>query len=65
MPRMIVQIAEYCVLTARERSKQPNAEADKKIKQAGADLLQGEVERIVNSYAMYASWYDDSENIEL
>ena len=37
----------------------------KKIKQAGADLLQGEVERIVNSYAMYASWYDDSENIEL
>ena len=37
----------------------------KKIKQAGADLLQGEVERIVNSYAMYASWYDDNENIEL
>ena len=37
----------------------------KKIKQAGAELLQGEVERIVNSYAMYASWYADSENVDL
>ena len=37
----------------------------KKIKQMGEDLLKGEVERIVNSYNMYAGWYTDSENIEL
>lgn len=34
----------------------------KKIKQMGEELLKGEVERIVNAYSMYASWYDDSEN---
>lgn len=37
----------------------------KKIKQMGEELLKGEVERIVDSYAMYASWYEDSENIDL
>lgn len=36
----------------------------KKIKQLGEELLKGEVERIVNAYAMYASWYEDSENVE-
>lgn len=30
----------------------------KKIKQLGEELLKGEVERIVNSYSMYASWYE-------
>lgn len=34
----------------------------KKIKQMGEELLKGEVERIVNSYSMYAGWYDESEN---
>lgn len=34
----------------------------KKIKQMGEELLKGEVERIVNAYSMYASWYDDNEN---
>ena len=29
----------------------------KKLKQVGPELLHDEVERIVNSYAMYASWY--------
>ena len=29
----------------------------KKLKQVGPELLRDEVERIVNSYAMYASWY--------
>lgn len=29
----------------------------KKLKQMGPELLHDEVERIVNSYAMYASWY--------
>ena len=33
----------------------------KKIKQLGEDLLKNEVERIVNSYSMYASWYTDDE----
>ena len=34
----------------------------KKIKQLGEELLKGEVERIVNSYSMYASWYQKPEN---
>lgn len=25
----------------------------------GEELLKGEVERIVNAYSMYASWYED------
>ena len=29
----------------------------KKMKQLGEELLKGEVERIVNAYSMYASWY--------
>ncbi len=29
----------------------------KKIKEVGPDLLKGEVERIVEDYSMYASWY--------
>ena len=33
----------------------------KKIKQMGEELLKGEVERIVNAYSMYASWYKQSE----
>jgi carbonic anhydrase/acetyltransferase-like protein (isoleucine patch superfamily) len=36
----------------------------KKIKQLGTELLNGEVERIVNAYAMYANWYTESENVE-
>lgn len=36
----------------------------KKIKQMGEDLLKGEVERIVNAYSMYASWYDENETLE-
>ena len=35
----------------------------KKMKQFGEELLKGEVERIVNAYSMYASWYED-ENQE-
>ena len=35
----------------------------KKMKQLGEELLKGEVERIVNAYSMYASWYED-ENKE-
>ena len=34
----------------------------KKIKQMGEDLLKGEVERIVDSYSMYASWYQEPES---
>lgn len=34
----------------------------KKIKQMGEELLKGEVERIVNAYSMYASWYDENES---
>ena len=30
----------------------------KKMKQLGEELLKGEVERIVNAYSMYASWYE-------
>ena len=30
-----------------------------KIKQMGPELLKGEVERIVNAYSMYASWYKE------
>ncbi len=33
----------------------------KKIKQLGEELLKGEVERIVNTYSMYASWYEEPE----
>lgn len=36
----------------------------KKMKQMGEDLLKGEVERIVNSYSMYASWYTEPETSE-
>jgi len=36
----------------------------KKLKKLGAELLRGEVERIVDSYAMYASWYQDTKNAE-
>lgn len=37
----------------------------KKMKQLGEELLKGEVERIVNAYSMYASWYEDeSQEIE-
>ena len=35
----------------------------KKMKQLGEELLKGEVERIVNAYSMYASWYEN-ENQE-
>lgn len=35
----------------------------KKIKQMGEELLKGEVERIVNAYSTYASWYDDDQTI--
>ncbi len=35
----------------------------KKMKQLGEELLKGELERIVNAYSMYASWYED-ENQE-
>ena len=35
----------------------------KKMKQLGEELLKGEVDRIVNAYSMYASWYED-ENQE-
>ena len=35
----------------------------KKMKHLGEELLKGEVERIVNAYSMYASWYED-ENQE-
>lgn len=33
----------------------------RKIKQAGEALLKNEVERIVDSYSMYAGWYDENE----
>lgn len=36
----------------------------KKIKQMGEELLKGEVERIVNAYSMYASWYGENEQAE-
>jgi len=33
----------------------------KKIKTVDTDLIEGEINRIANSYNMYASWYDDHE----
>jgi carbonic anhydrase/acetyltransferase-like protein (isoleucine patch superfamily) len=33
----------------------------KKIKSVDVSLLEGEINRIANSYNMYASWYDDPE----
>ena len=33
----------------------------KKMKQLGEELLKGEVERIVNSYSMYAGWYTEPD----
>lgn len=33
----------------------------KKMKQLGEELLKGEVERIVDSYSMYAGWYKDGD----
>ncbi len=33
----------------------------KKIKELSPELLEGEINRIANSYAMYASWYKDTE----
>ena len=35
----------------------------KKMKQLGEELLKGEVERIVNAYSMYASWYEDENHL--
>lgn len=35
-----------------------------KMKQLGEELLKGEVERIVNSYSMYAGWYTAPETEE-
>jgi hypothetical protein len=31
----------------------------KKMKHVDVDLLQGEINRIADSYNMYASWYDE------
>lgn len=36
----------------------------KKMKQLGEELLKGEVERIVNSYSMYAAWYTEPDTEE-
>lgn len=36
----------------------------KKMKQLGEELLKGEVERIVNSYSMYADWYTEPDTEE-
>lgn len=33
----------------------------KKIKELSPELLEGEINRIANSYAMYASWYKEDE----
>lgn len=33
----------------------------KKIKSVDIELVEGEINRIANSYNMYASWYDDKE----
>lgn len=33
----------------------------KKIKTVDTELIEGEINRIANSYNMYASWYDDHE----
>ncbi|RUT73216.1 gamma carbonic anhydrase family protein [Ancylomarina longa] len=35
----------------------------KKIKEISPELLEGEINRIANSYAMYASWYQEDEKI--
>jgi carbonic anhydrase/acetyltransferase-like protein (isoleucine patch superfamily) len=35
----------------------------KKIKELSPELLEGEINRIANSYAMYASWYQEDEKI--
>ena len=37
----------------------------KKIKDISPELLKGEVQRIANSYAMYASWYSDDDNSDM
>lgn len=34
----------------------------KKIKSVDVQLVEGEINRIANSYSMYASWYDDEHN---
>ncbi len=34
----------------------------KKVKEVGKELLEGEINRIANSYVMYSSWYSDSES---
>ena len=36
----------------------------KKIKELSPELLEGEINRIANSYAMYASWYKETEEQE-
>lgn len=36
----------------------------KKIKEISPELLEGEINRIANSYAMYASWHIDEEPID-
>ena len=33
----------------------------KKLKEVGSDLLEGEINRIADSYLMYAGWHSDSE----
>ena len=33
----------------------------KKIKEVGKDLLEGEINRIADSYVMYSGWYSESE----
>ncbi|MFA8433757.1 MAG: gamma carbonic anhydrase family protein [Marinifilaceae bacterium] len=35
----------------------------KKIKELSPELLEGEINRIANSYAMYASWYTQDEKV--
>jgi len=35
----------------------------KKIKEISPELLEGEINRIANSYAMYASWYQTDEEV--
>jgi carbonic anhydrase/acetyltransferase-like protein (isoleucine patch superfamily) len=36
----------------------------KKIKSVDVHLLEGEINRIADSYTMYASWYDDESPAE-
>jgi carbonic anhydrase/acetyltransferase-like protein (isoleucine patch superfamily) len=33
----------------------------KKIKEVGADLLEGEINRIADSYVMYSEWYNEPD----